>query len=52
MRPAYGVAYAVLVILFFAADWRAGLAMIAWLPLAYLVYRFVPWLAGTGGDGC
>jgi len=51
MRPPFAVAYALIVVLCFVADWRAGLAILAWLPISYIRWRFFAGFGDGAGDG-
>jgi hypothetical protein len=55
MRWPFVVAYLAVVAIFFALDWRAGLLLLALLPLQYLGHTFLRWLqrlqwGGTRND--
>jgi hypothetical protein len=44
MRWPFALAYLVLVVAAFVVDWRVGLALLAWLPAAYLWRKLLAWL--------
>jgi hypothetical protein len=46
MRWPFTFAYAVVVAIFFAIDWRAGLLALALLPLHYLSRKLLAWIYG------
>jgi hypothetical protein len=50
MRPPFAIAYLAIVAGSFALDWRIGLGALAWLPLAYLRWKYLRWLGSD--DGC
>jgi hypothetical protein len=46
MRWPFTIAYAVVVAIFFAIDWRTGLLILALLPLHYLSRKLLAWVYG------
>jgi hypothetical protein len=43
MRWPFAVAYLAIVVAGFLVDWRAGVFLLAWVPLKYLWHVFVRW---------